>query len=161
MTSAARVVLNDCQHALGEFRTELTGPRWRVIYMANVALLRTVYHVLKSRDVPADAKLKDAFAKWDAGLIASKPNPEIYWGFIVNERNLLLKEYAGVPVNPTLTHEILFNLSTGETTNLGLIRQEYIFADGPFAGQDQRTVIKTAIQWWEDQLAHLEHASAA
>ena len=161
MTTAARLVLSDCRYALSDFSSEITGARWRVTYMANVALLRTVYHALKNRDVPRDERLKGAFKSWDAALGSTKPEPAIYWSFIVDERNLLLKEYEGSPVNPTQTHEIQFDLSTGKTKNLGLVRQAYVYAEGPFQGQDQRILIKQAIIWWEAQLSHLECASAA
>ena len=161
MTAAARLVLQDCRHALAEFTTEVHGARWRIVYMSNVALLRVVYHVLETRDVPTTPRFKPAFEKWKTGLLRTKPSPEIYWEFIVNERNQLLKEYTATPVSNTLLPEITFNLSTGKTENLGPVRQQYVMAEGHFAGQEQRRLIKLAIEWWEVELQELERASAA
>lgn len=161
MTKAARIVLGDCSYALREFTSDVTGARWRVVYMANMALLRAVYHVLESRDVPSSAGLAKVFKAWADELWRSKPCPEIYWEFIVSERNQLLKEYSATPVQASLVHEIRFDLSTGKTENLGLIRQEYVMAEGPFAGQDQRRLIKQAIAWWHAQLDYLDRATSA
>jgi hypothetical protein len=161
MTTAARLVLQDCRHALREFDGRASDARWRVIYMANVALLRAVYHVLEARDVPNDEKLKREFSKWKGELLRTKPSPEIYWLFIVDERNQLLKEYAATPVKNSLVPEIRFDLSTGKTEDLGLIRQQYLMAEGHFVGQEQRRLIKRAIEWWEHELSQLERSSAA
>ncbi len=160
MTAAARLVLQDCRHALREFDSTVSGARWRVIYMANVALLRAVYHVLEARDVPNDARLKREFGVWKTELLRTKPSPEIYWRFIVDERNQLLKEYTATPVTNSLVPEIRFNLGSG-TENMGLIRQQYLMAEGHFAGQEQRQLIKRAIEWWEQELDGLERSSAA
>jgi hypothetical protein len=112
--------------------------------MANMALLRAVYHALKNRDAQPDSRLRIAFDRWDRELGASKPAPAIYWEFIVDERNQLLKEYSPRQVEERLVEEIEFDLSTGKTTDRGLIRRAYLFESGPFAGQDQRAVIKQA-----------------
>lgn len=161
MTAAARLVLQDCHHALREFTPSTHGARWRIIYMANVALLRAVYHVLESRDVPTNPRLKRAFETWKTELLRTKPSPEIYWQFIVDERNQLLKEYTATPVANTLVSEIVFDLSTGKTEDQGPVRQQYLMAEGHFAGHEQRYLIKRAIEWWESELQQLEHASAA
>ena len=161
MTTAARLVLQDCRQALREFTSGIDGASWRINYMANVALLRAVYHVLESRDVPSNSKLQQAFEAWKAELLRTKPSPEIYWRFIVDERNQLLKEYTATPVKNSLVPEITFDLSTGNTKNLGRVRQQYVVAEGHFAGQEQRHLIKQAIVWWEHELEQLERASAA
>jgi hypothetical protein len=111
--------------------------------------------------VPSNTKLAAAFHQWDNELGRSKPEPEIYWEFIVNERNQLLKEYAATPVQATLVHEMRFDLSTGATENLGLTRQEHVMAEGPFAGQDQRHLIKQSIQWWQAELERLDSKASA
>ena len=159
MTLAARHVLEDCTEALHEFAGDLHGARWRIIYMANIALLRTVYPVLKNRDAPANPRLRAVFSRWDNDLWSTKPSPEIYWEFIVSERNQLLKEYTATPVRIAPVAEIHFNLSTGETKDMGTVRQQYLMAEGPFAGQEQRHLIKQAIQWWYAQLEQLDRAA--
>lgn len=156
LTTAARLVLQDCRQALQEFTGDIQGSRWRIVYMANLALLRAVYHVLKLRDVPNDPQLSAAFARWDAQLLRTKPRPEIYWEFIVDERNQLLKEYLPTPVQNTTVPEVQFDISSGETRDLGTMRQQYTMTEGHFAGQEQRRLIKLAIEWWQEQLASLE-----
>ena len=93
MLLAARTVLEDCRQAAALFTPGLQGSQWRTVYMTNVALLRAVYHILKSRDAAVDPEFRIKFNDWDSSLLKSKPIPEIYWQFIVSERNLLLKEY--------------------------------------------------------------------
>jgi hypothetical protein len=129
--------------------------------MANLALLRAVYHVLKHRDVSENPALEAAFRRWDAELLRSKPKPEIYWEFIVSERNQLLKEYAAAPVRNVTTPEIAFDLSTGESLELGTLRQHYLMEDGVFKGEDQRRLIKRSIEWWLHQLNLLDQAASA
>jgi hypothetical protein len=161
MTTAARFVLMDCRQALREFAGDIEGSRWRIVYMANVALLRAVYHVLKLRDVPSNPRLSAAFKRWDAELRRTKPKPEIYWEFIVNERNQLLKEYTPTPVERKVVPEIAFNLNTGKSTALGSQRHQYIMTEGYFAGQEQRRIIELAIDWWQTELDRLEHCTHA
>ena len=161
MTYASRFVLLDCSFAYNEFKGDVVGARWRLIYMANIALLRTVYHVLKQRDAAANPRLASAVKRWDADLLRSKPKPEIYWEFIVSERNQLLKEYQSAPVRNVVTPEIEFDLSTGKTRELGTLRQHYLMEDGIFEGEDQRRLIKRAIEWWVVQLDALDQAASA
>lgn len=96
MPLAARTVLEDCRQAAPLFTPGLQGRQWRIAYMAYVALLRADYHVLKSKDAAIDPAFRIKFETWDSKLFASKPAPEIYWEFIVSERNLLLKEYQSL-----------------------------------------------------------------
>ena len=165
MTLAARTVLEDCTQAAAQLTDGVQGAQWRIAYMANVALLRAVYHVLESRDVAGNPRLRQAFTRWAADLRQSKPKPEIYWEFIVSERNLLLKEYqssAGQGVTaPGVLVEL--NLKTGEqkTTRLGAIEHHYTMNDGVFKGRDHRDLFQEAISWWYEQLEMLEKDAKA
>lgn len=166
MILAARTVLQDCREAAALFTPGLHGAKWRIAYMANVALLRAVYHVLKSRDAHANSHLRNAFKSWDGELWISKSNPEphIYWNFILDERNLVLKEYQssagqGVTVPGKL---IEIGMQTGQqtVTQLGEVEHHYIMNTGHFAGRDQRDLIQEAIAWWEAQLSRIESDGA-
>jgi len=157
---AARTVLEDCKQAAAMFTPGLQGSQWRIAYMANVALLRAVYHVLKSRDAAVDPALRKKIETWDSNLLASKPAPTIYWEFIVSERNLLLKEYQslagqGVAV-PGVRIEVNLRTREERVTCLGEIDRLYTMNGGVFAGRDQRQLIAEAIAWWETQLDSLE-----
>lgn len=165
MSLAARTVLEDCTQAAVQLADGIQGAQWRIAYMANVALLRTVYHVLERRDAAGDPKLRQAFKRWAADLLASKPKPEIYWEFIVSERNLLLKECQssagqGVTV-PGVRFEL--DLKTGEqkATRIGDIEHHYTMNDGAFMGRDHCDLIQEAISWWHVQLEMLEKAANA
>lgn len=165
MPIAARSLLEDCRQAAAQFTPGIQGSQWRIAYMTNVALLRAVYHVLESRDAATDPKLRQAFKVWAASLLVSKPRPEIYWEFIVSERNMLLKEYQssagqGVTVPGVL---IEVNSKTGEqkVSCLGVVEHHYTMNDGFFAGRDQRELIAEAIAWWETQLTTLEASAGA
>ena len=161
MTHAARFVLQDCCFAYNEFTGDVQGSKWRVTYMANIALLRTVYHVLKHRDAAESPALAAAFKRWDDDLLSSKPRPEIYWEFIVSERNQLLKEYQAAPVKNVVTPEIEFDLSSGRVRELGTLRQHYLMEDGVFKDEDQRLLIRRGIEWWISQLDILDQAASA
>lgn len=163
MTLAAHTVLGDCIQAAAQLTDGVQGAQWRISYMANVALLRAVYHVLESRDVAGDPRLRQAFMIWSADLLKSKPKPEIYWEFIVSERNLLLKEYQSSAGQGVTVPGNLFemNLETGEqkSSRLGSIEHHYTMNDGAFMGRDHRDLVQEAISWWYDQLEMLEKAA--
>lgn len=78
MTFAARIVLEDLKQAAAMFEPGLQGSEWRIVYPANVALLRAVYHVLKNRDAK-DQRFKSIFNTWNDNLRKSMPEPKIYW----------------------------------------------------------------------------------
>jgi hypothetical protein len=165
MTLAARTVLEDCTQAAAQLTDGIQGAEWRIAYMACIALLRAVYHVLESRDVAGDPRLRQAFKNWSEDLLESKPKPEIYWAFIVSERNLLLKEYQssagqGVTV-PGVRFEL--NMKTGgqKTMKIGAIKNHYTMNEGVFMGRDHRYLIQEAISWWYEQLQMLEKAANA
>lgn len=165
MTLAARTVLEDCTQAAAQLTDGIQGSQWRIAYMASIALLRAVYHVLENRDVAGDPRLRQAFKKWSEDLLESKPKPEIYWEFIVSERNLMLKEYqssAGQGVTVPGVRFVL-NMKTGEqkATTIGAIEYHYKMNDGVFMGRDHRDLIQEAISWWYEQLEKLEKAANA
>jgi hypothetical protein len=163
MTFAARTVLEDCSQAAAQLADGVQGAQWRISYMANIALLRAVYHVLERRDVSGNPSLRQPFLKWKADLLKSKPKPEIYWEFIVSERNLLLKEYQSSAGQGVIVPGVLFekNLKTGEqkSARIGSMERRYTMSYGVFMGRDHRHLIQEAISWWYEQLELLEKAS--
>jgi hypothetical protein len=98
-------------------------------------------------------------AEWSQ-LVASRPEPAIFWGFIDATRNAIVKNYRlsagqGVTVRPGAP---VLNLNTGESWGLpsGPTTYSYTLNDGPFAGRDQREVVAEAISWWEEYLARVD-----
>ncbi|MGZ8215161.1 MAG: hypothetical protein ACXWTP_11740 [Methylosarcina sp.] len=156
MTTSARLVLEDCEEAATEIDSGVQGSAWRRRWITSVVLLRAVGHVLDKVDSSQSVAHKLAIdAAWKS-LQQSRPKPAIFWGFIEDERNSILKEYKlsagqGVTVRPG---GVSVNLVTGEQhASEGLPPiYHYVINDGPFKGRDQRHVLREAIEWWRSYL---------
>ena len=79
----------------------------------------------------------------------------IFWQFIDDERNRVLKEYSqGFLAGPVAV------LAEGEKFEL----DDHLYSpltDGLFVGEDCRDVLGQAIEWWELQLADIERLYSA
>jgi hypothetical protein len=163
MTANARAVLSDCEAALGDLRSGATGLLWRTRWVSVVTLLRAVGHVLDKVDGRRDPKLKAVIASAYADLKSTQPEPSIYWQFIEQERNNVIKAYEfGVQQNVTVRPGALWHdTRTGEwgSTESGPTTYEHLVRDGPFAGQDPRDVVEQAIRWWHEYLDALDRAT--
>lgn len=161
MTDTARLVLADCRASLDRLRSDPVGIEWKLHWIAATALLRTVGAALKKVDAKKDARLAEIIRHRWTLLQESKPEPTIFWGFIADERNNILKEYkfgAGIniTVRPGTAH---INLNTGEVTEAAPSRPtlyDFVMNDGTFKGKDQRDVVSEAIDWWDDYLSAIE-----
>lgn len=168
MTSAARLVLADCDEALQELidcDVDLDvniGAMRRRRWMAVVALLRAVGHVLKNVDGASSPTLgKTIKAEWDA-VNKTKPEPHILWGFIENERNTVIKEYrfrshrsaTGVAVT-SISATTASGVATITANRYGEAELR-LLTDGPFAGRNDIEVVTEAIQWWKVYLDKIE-----
>jgi len=148
MTAAARLALDDCRQCLRMLRVEPEGPSWRVIWVATIALLRAVGHVLAKADAPKDVALQRIVdAKWEA-MKASKPAPAIFWEFIESERNDLLKTYE----TAARTSVAVGGGKLGRPNSY-----DYRIGSGIFAGRDQREVVEEAIAFWDEYLLDIEN----
>ncbi len=128
-------------------------------------LLRAVGHVLDNVDGQRDPKLRRAINAWWIDLKSKRPEPLIFWSFIDEERNSIVKEYktrAGQGVTVQLSG-IEINLRTGEQSSdePKPAIYHYVINGGPFAGREQREVLAEAIAWWEAQLQGIEAAAGA
>lgn len=75
-------------------------PEWRMMWLSQVTLLRVIGHVLAKVDVEASTlhklAINDMWAKWKVERLHNW----IFWDFIEDERNNLLKAYQfGVEVD--------------------------------------------------------------
>ena len=163
MTSAAREVLEDCRGALLELADGVRGREWRRRWVVSVVLLRVVGHVLDKIDSSQSASYRVAISTWWRALKATKPHPEIFWHFIEDERNNILKEYltnAGQGVTVQLSG-VGINLATGEQKadppNPAIYH--YKMNSGHYKDYDQRDLLAEAIAWWEQQLDAIDAAS--
>lgn len=151
MTKAAREVLEDCKVALETIREGVQGREWRVQWVATITLLRIVGHVLDKVDSTISPSYKNEIDRSWKNLQQSKPEPNIFWQFIDNERNSVLKEYT-----VSAGQGVTIHLSDGEAN----AAYHYVLTDGPFKDQDQRTVISDAIAWWQQYLDQIDQAVA-
>ncbi|MDW9909614.1 hypothetical protein GOB14_15830 [Sinorhizobium meliloti] len=109
-------------------------PEWRMMWLSQVTLLRVIGHVLAKVDVEASTlhkrAINDMWAKWKVERLHNW----IFWEFIEDERNNLLKAYQfGVEVDENgLFHDTL--------------------------DMDGHQLLREAIYWWRDQLEELELA---
>ena len=94
MTVAARIVLEDCRKAYADLVEGIQGSEWRCKWTTVVTLLRVVLHVLDKVDGGSDPKVRSAVDGAWGELNRTKPLPEIFWRFIEEDRNLILKQYA-------------------------------------------------------------------
>jgi hypothetical protein len=149
MVLNARSVLADCKHALELLQEESDPASFRVLWVAGIALARAVGHVLQKvdgRDEGVKAAVASAYASWKA----DRSGNAIFWGFIEEERNQVLKQY-----------EIGFFAGPVDVVAGGQVQSldGHLFCpitDGPFAGEDCRDILERAISWWEQQLAAVE-----
>jgi hypothetical protein len=110
-------------------------PEWRLYWIAGVALLRTVGHVLAKVDALVSPTHAAVVGGLWATLKADRKSSAIFWNFIEEERNNLLKTYT-------------FGAKLGSNENGYFIE----FADG----QDAFQLFREAVYWWRNQLEYLE-----
>jgi hypothetical protein len=123
---------------------------FRLLWVAGVALARAVGHVLDKVDANQDERLAEIIRSRYTAWKQNRPTNRIFWDFIEDERNRVLKEYSvGFLSGPIKI------VAAGDSFELN----ENLFnplGDGAFAGEDCRDVLGLAIEWWEQQLAEIE-----
>ncbi len=152
MTATARKVLADCMTAHDLLDIESDAARFRVLWVSGVALLRSVGHVLQKVDAKQTPKIAEAvnaaWRRWNA----DKETNAIFWEFIEEERNNILKEYEfgflSGPIDVLVTPD-----------NELFVLDDYLFcpiAGGRFSGEDCRDILADAIAWWERELSTID-----
>jgi len=155
----ARKTLSDCEAAYELLKEEKQdSSTWRVHWVASLTLLRAVGHVLGKVDAATDDKHRLAIeAKWREWQ-ANKKAHAIFWSFIEEERNNLLKEYKfGVKPEPNyVVTEEGDQIVTEEGDPIVTEEEFFRLSHVGFEGQEGRDVIAEAIKWWKDQLDAIE-----
>ena len=174
LASAAREVLARAEYMLTELRDDPQGIEWEAKLSASLALLRSVGHVLDKADGQREQCLRQPINSWWRKIKAGKANrnPQIFWGFIDEERNLILK-YG--------------ELRTGESTMVAIVGVQMtalvggqspapspspqqspsathsyrMIGGSSFAGRDPRDLIEEAIKWWRSELDTIEKNAKA
>lgn len=170
----ARMVLNDCREVLGQLRNNPPAQQWRILWVAALALLRTVQEVLQNVDresINIHPKRRDEISAFRVSLGQTKPQPAIYWQFIRENANEILHQYKlGAVMVETFAPSVIISgpsdVSASATVVTSTVLRStpgpedsaryYWMKDGPFKGHDQRDVIQKAIEWWEAEIAGME-----
>lgn len=156
MTVNARKVLRDLQtaHKLLELEQSVEG--FRVLWVAAIALCRAVGHVLQKIDSDTSPQLKVAISQIYASWKADPEMHHIFFEFIEDEHNSVLKEYEFGFMSGAVD---LVMLPDGSPANLS----DNLFcplSSGRFAGEDCRDVLELAHQWWNAQLTQIDRLVA-
>lgn len=110
-------------------------PEWRLYWVAGVALLRTIGHVLAKVDAKSSAQHSRVIDGLWGRLKSDRESSWIFWEFIEKERNNLLKTYS-------FGARIEWDVDGGHV----------ISADG----QDAFQLFRQAVYWWRYHLIELE-----
>lgn len=163
MTARARMVLQDCKHAISRYSDELQGEALRVSWVSIIVLLRTVGHVLAKVDRRASEPIARAIDAWWYQLKATRPEPTIFWEFIDKDRNQMLKLYEAnidrrltgngpmVDGKPTKVSISLTSMRGGRVSVRGGDLTSVI-KEGPFAGRHELEIAREAYEWWKGEL---------
>ena len=164
MTKYARIVLQDCKHAIAKHTDDLQAEDFRISWISVVTLLRAIGHVLQKVDAQQSPAIKKAVGKKWKELQLSKPEPHIFWSFIEEERNRFLKNYEhGIVRKMTFdtlvpgiyTSVDLANARGGKIIASDSEIKSYI-SSGQFEGINERTVAWMAYDWWKRYLDEID-----
>ena len=159
MTRVARVVLQDAKHAIAAHSPSLHSEEFRISWFAVVGLLRAVGHVLDKVDSQSSEALGQAIRERWLALQATRPEPQIFWGFIEGERNRFLKNYEHGIRRTFVSRSRNDKPRTavdGANSRGGILTSatevESFIESGPFAGRPEQQVAWEAHAWWATYL---------
>jgi hypothetical protein len=168
MSAMARVVLQDAKHAIARHTDTLQAEAFRISWLAVIAALRAVGHVLDKVDGAESPAIRRAVDESWSELLATRPEPKIFWGFIDYERNRFLKNYEHGIVR-TLTVPVFEGGGYLEIDGANSRGGEFspgsrfisFISSGPYEGREERAVAWEAHAWWEDYLDRVDHLAAS
>ncbi len=111
-------------------------PEWRMYWVAGIALLRTIGHVLAKVDSQTSAKHSQEIDDLWTRLKSDREASWIFWEFIEKERNNLLKTYS-----------FGARIEWDEDGYCCVISED---------GEDAFQLFRQAVYWWRHQLMELE-----
>lgn len=146
-----------------KLENELGRIEWRLLWVLAVVLLRAVGHVLHKVDGEQDPAVRkaadDLYRAWQR-----EPEHAIFREFIECERNNILKEYefamteGPVPVVAYLQNHDGFDVARQCLIEENIYRP---MADGPYEGEDGRTLLDEAIAWWAVQIDAIDRTACS
>jgi len=144
---AAEDVLKDCELALESLEAETDRRKFRLFWLAAVAALRSVGHVLEKIDSKESERMKKAIAQAYTAWKSNKEHHKIFWQFIEEERNTLLKE--GEPAVQPVPYQINVNADFVYECDFDIFAP---MLKDPYMGEDCRDVLRDAINWWRVEI---------
>lgn len=156
MTTQAKKVLNDLKQSYAMLENEEDYTKFRVLWVAAITLARAVGHILDKVDSKQSILMKTIIDKKWKNLKNNENRAEniIFFEFIENERNQILKEYEfgmlSSPINLMIEgKDSVFTLNSCMYMPL---------QDGKYTGEDCRDVLAEAIIWWENYINEINLA---
>jgi hypothetical protein len=173
MTKTARLILEDAKYAIDNYTENLQGADFRMRWLAIVTLLNSVNDGLDNVDCNLSPEMKSAIKT--KRQENNKLQPDIFFKFIVKERNAFVHRYKN-SVKKSIYSEAKILQKDGSTRTFRLYfsdpvnatltttdgNYESIIANGQFAGMSEKLVALQAYEWWlkyldeVDRLAKIE-----
>ena len=146
---SAEVVLKDFESAMRLAYIEDKKDRFKLYWVAAISLARTIGHVLHKVDSEISNEHKKVISARYEAWKANREEHKIFWEFIENERNNLLKEYEFGFLAETHT---LVVVDTGEEFDLDW--QQYCpMTCGAYQGEDCRIILEDVASWWLKEIS--------
>jgi len=158
----ARLALEDARHVVQEVRDlPQDTPGWllRSRWVSALTLLRLVGHVIDTTEAQSGTR-KSVIDQWWSGIRATKPQPSIFWSFIYEDRNLLLKNYefrlkhVG-PLVLAAAPGVVLSIGPG-MGGLLVNKPGLTISEGMFKDRFAPDLCDEAIAWWGEQITLLE-----
>ena len=160
MTTAARMVLTDCEQEIALLQQVLPESQWRRRWLTVLALLRAIGHVLDKVDGADSPALRSAINQWRPEVKGDKEHHAIFWEFVEQERNNVLKTYRWAIRRQVLLEvtPIEINLSKSKVIEVPILPPQELQAigSGRFKNWDPILLASEAIAWWAAQLVRVD-----
>ena len=138
--------------------------RWRILWAGAMALLRAVGHVLRkvdAKDGSVRPFVEEAWERWNSDRVTNG----VFWEFILDERNAILKEYRFSVLDASVVGLGLVDTRGDKDVGDGvvyegpIVLEENLFRpleQGFGVGEDARDVYRDALRWWKRELSRIE-----
>ena len=160
MTTAARMFLSGGEQGASLLQQVLPESQWRRRWLTVLALLRAIGHVLDKVDGAASPALRSAINQWWQEVKIDKEIHPIFWEFVEQERNSVLKTYRWAICRQVLLQAapIELDFSKSKVIEVPLLPPQELqaIASGRFKNWDPVLLASEAIGWWAAQLARVD-----
>jgi hypothetical protein len=143
---SARRILRDSETAIrGMAPPDAGEAAWRTAWFGAVALLRAVGHALQKEDAPRSRHLAEAIETAWKIWKTDRRCSQIFYGFIEDERNALLKEYR-------FHNERKMGAAGGNR------RMHLVVIEGRAVSPTD--ALQIALGWWRTEIGRIERDAA-